>query len=81
MHERYTITLSRADNGAVLMDITPPISKADIAAHIAKMKVDGVGFGPVFDYAIAMGNTGRARSRGITAAKQGKKPNPIWIPS
>ena len=81
MNNRYTITLSRADNGAVLMEITPPISKADVAAHIAKMKVDGIGFGPVFDYAIAMGMVARTRSKGITAAKQGKKASPIWIPS
>lgn len=81
MHTRYTITLSRANNGAVLMEITPPISKADVAAHIAKMKVDGVGFGPVFDYAIAMGMVARTRSKGITAVKQGAKSKSLWVPS
>lgn len=65
MKRDWSIIISEDEQGAVTIRTEPSISKADIAAHISQLKVNGIGFGKAFDYIIALRNFATERSRGV----------------
>lgn len=62
---KWTVIIEDSEDGRVGVRFDPPISKADLANHIAQLKVTGRGHGPAFDYACSVRNFLVERSRGI----------------
>lgn len=73
MKRDWSIIISEDEKGAVTIRTDPPISKADIANHIAQLKVNGQGYGQAFDYAIALRNYATEISRGKMLREKGDK--------
>ncbi len=73
MNRTWTLIIDESESGQVTIRTDPPISKADIANHIAQLKVNGRGYGAGFDYAIALRNYATEMSRGKMLREKGDK--------
>ena len=73
MKRTWSIIIDEAENGQVTIRTEPSISKADIANHIAQLKVNGQGYGQAFDYIIALRNYATEISRGKLLREKGDK--------
>ena len=73
MKRDWSIIISEDEQGAVTVRTEPSISKADIAAHISQLKVNGKGYGPAFDYIINLRNYATQISRGKLLREKGDK--------
>ena len=62
---RWTLIIEDDERGQVTLRTDPPVSKADIANHLAQLKVNGRGLGPAFDYLCHLRNAATQRSRGV----------------
>jgi hypothetical protein len=63
---RWTAIIEDHEDGqGVKVRFDPPISKADLANHIAQLKVNGRGYGAAFDYICSVRNFLVERSRGV----------------
>lgn len=75
---RYRIDLWDTDDGKVRVEITPPIDQATVAAHAAKLKIDGVGLGPAMGYLTASLDAMMRRHKGIHG--DNVRPSILWTP-
>lgn len=73
MKRDWTIIISESETGEVTIRTEPSISKADIANHIAQLKVNGKGYGAAFDYVINLRNYATEVSRGKMLREKGDK--------
>ena len=62
---RWTLIVEENESGEVTIRTEPPISKADLANHVAQLKVNGRGLGVAFDYVCYLRNAATQRSRGV----------------
>jgi hypothetical protein len=69
---RWTLIVEDTEDGGVTLRTDPPISKADLANHVAQLKMNGRGLGVAFDYICYLRNAATQRSRGILLREKQK---------
>ncbi len=62
---KWSIIIEDDEAGKVTIRTDPPVSQADVANHIAQLKVNGRGLGPAFDYLCYLRNAATLRSKGV----------------
>lgn len=80
MKRTWTLIIEQDEHNTVTVRTDPDISKADIAHHIAQLKVNSKGLGAGFQYMIAARNYLTTLSKGIGARAQ-RKDGRLIIPA
>ena len=81
MTRTWTLTITEDEQGQVTVRTDPVIDKADIANHIAQLKVNGKGLGAGFQYMIAVRTYLTRLSKGIGAREKRTDGRLIIMPS